>query len=452
MPRQDRDRDVTPADEYATPRLSYPGTMAMLGLAVAFPIALMIFNPTLMFERGWEQYVGTAIYFWAVAMLGRELVRLWRNESSFAEAPGWLGGQGGALVKAGAIDKADRRVLPARVRQLSVFAAESRSASVSQLMEVNREGSGLDGEQAAGRFTLPRYILYLLPVIGFIGTVEGISKALMNISLVLPMVKDLDGFMSNLTSVTSALQVAFDSTLLALFLSAALMLVQTLIYKRSEDLLARVDRWVVEHVLPKVGASADHPLAAGVSEALAPHLEAMRRDLAAAMEPAARALQELSARMGEGLGPHVRRFAESVDRLPTALSGLHEGAQAIGRVGDDLARLGALDDGVRRGVGILGRIEAAMANVEPTAQPLEEIKAGLDRTTAAIENMAQSWSSSFERSSRANQEQLAKTMHNLKDALDLLNVSMEQGNALYRSIVKRTFSTYPVVSQDSDAA
>ncbi len=104
-------------------------------------------------------------------------------------------------------------------------------------MEINREGSGLDQEQAAGRFTLPKYILYLLPVIGFIGTVEGISKALMNISLVLPMVKDLDGFMSNLTSVTSALQVAFDSTLLALFLSAALMLVQTLVYKRSEDLL-----------------------------------------------------------------------------------------------------------------------------------------------------------------------------------------------------------------------
>ena len=57
----------------------------------------------------------------------------------------------------------------------------------------------------AGRFTLTRYILYLLPVIGFIGTVEGISKALMNISRVLPMVKNLDGFLTNLTSVTSAL-------------------------------------------------------------------------------------------------------------------------------------------------------------------------------------------------------------------------------------------------------
>lgn len=450
MPRRDRNQDGV--DAYGTSRLSYPGTMAMLAVAIAFPIALMVFNPTLMFERGWEQYVGTAIYFWAVVALGRELIRIWRNEPAFAESSGWLASGSTALIKPGAIDSSDRRVLPSRVRQLSAFASEDRSSTVGQLMEVNREGSGLDQEQAAGRFTLPRYILYLLPVIGFIGTVEGISKALMNISLVLPMVKDLDGFMSNLTSVTSALQVAFDSTLLALFLSAALMLVQTLVHKRSEDLLGRVDRWVVEQALPRVNASAEHPLAAGVSEALAPHLEAMRRDLVSALEPATMALQELSARMGEGLGPHVDRFAGSVDRLPAALSGLHAGAQAIGRLADDLAKLGPLDDGVRKGVGILGRIEVAMDRVEPTAEPLDEIKRGLDRTCLAIEDLSRSWSASFERSSRASQEQLAKTMHSLKDALDLLNVSMEQGNSLYRSIVKKTFSTYGVVSEDSEAA
>ncbi len=68
-----------PSGAHATSRLAYPGTLAMLALALAFPIALMIFNPTLMFERGWEQYVGTAIYFWAVLALGRELARLWKQ-------------------------------------------------------------------------------------------------------------------------------------------------------------------------------------------------------------------------------------------------------------------------------------------------------------------------------------------------------------------------------------
>ena len=175
----------------------------------------MVFNPTLMFERGWEQYVGTAIYFWAVLTLGRELLRLWQNERAFDDAPRLLQyiGQharaGRRAAQAGhRPGRGDRpataAILPVRVRQLVGTFARRTHPSAGQLMELNREASGLDQEHMAGRFTLTRYILYLLPVIGFIGTVEGISKALMNISRVLPMVKDLDGFMSNLTGVTSA--------------------------------------------------------------------------------------------------------------------------------------------------------------------------------------------------------------------------------------------------------
>jgi len=155
--------------------LGYVGTVAMLVLAFLFPIGLMIFNPTLMFERGWEQYVGSGIYFWAVVTLSRELFRLWRNEQAFEGAPALLkrvnasltpGDSKVATAQAASSSDDDQRILPTRVRQLVGYLKESRSPSVSQLMEVNREGSGLDQEHMAGRFTLTRYILYLLPVIG----------------------------------------------------------------------------------------------------------------------------------------------------------------------------------------------------------------------------------------------------------------------------------------------
>ena len=103
MPSPDKARSRARASVHEPSRLSYPGTLAMLGVACAFPISLMVFNPTLMFERGWEQYVGTSIYFWAVFTLGRELIRLWRNESAFRDAPGWLGSKGDGLVRPGAI-------------------------------------------------------------------------------------------------------------------------------------------------------------------------------------------------------------------------------------------------------------------------------------------------------------------------------------------------------------
>jgi hypothetical protein len=304
-------------------------------------------------------------------------------------------------------------------------------------MEVNRESSGLDQEQMAGRFTLTRYILYLLPVIGFIGTVEGISRALMNISRVLPMVKNLDGFLTNLTSVTAALQIAFDSTLLALFLSAALMLVQTLVHRRAEDLLARVDRFVVDQVLPRVGT--EDPLASRLIELVGPQLDALGNKLALAIEPAVRSLHEQAEKLGESLRVPITHFASGVDRLPAALASFREGADAIGRVGNDLEAIGSASESLSLASTSLARIETVLSHWPSTDARFDEIKSGLDRTGTAIESLAGSWSAAYERSSRATQEQLAHSLTNLKDALELLNVSMEQGNALYRSIVKKLF-------------
>ncbi len=407
---------------HGTPRLAYAATFVLLTLAGLFPVALMVLNPTLMFERGWEQYVGTGIYFAAVFMLGRELLRLKGEERALAE--------GSTLVEdlvGGELPSADdHRVVPTRLRQLGAHAQGAAAPSSAQLMELSREASALDQERSAGRFTLTRYILYLLPVIGFIGTVEGISKALMQISVVLPMVKELDGFLTNLTGVTSALQIAFDSTLLALFLSSSLMLVQTLVNRRSEDFLARVDAWAVERVLPRIG----RPESA--AESLAPALERLRADL----------LEALTARLGDGFGPQVERFAVAVDRLAPSAAQLERGATAIGRAGDELADLGQAGDSLRKGVAALGRIEAALTNADAGDEQLEAIRRGIDRTNVALEGMAAQWAGAFERSSRATQEQLARTLGSLKDALDLLNVSIEQGNSLYRSIVKKMVPTY----------
>jgi biopolymer transport protein ExbB/TolQ/uncharacterized protein YukE len=424
----------------------YAGTATMLVLALLFPVGLMIFDPTLMFERGWEQYVGTGIYFWAVVTLGRELVRIWRNEQAFEDAPLLLKRVNAALARGGSVEGSsptsviaddDSRILPLRVRQLTSFLRESRSPSVTQLMEVNREGSGLDQEQMVGRFTLTRYILYLLPVIGFIGTVEGISRALMNISKVLPMVKNLDGFLTNLTSVTAALQIAFDSTLLALFLSAALMLVQTLVFRRSEDILARVDRWIVEHVLPHVGS--DNPLAEQLTAAIGKQLDELGNKLTRVLEPAVQALHEQTDKLGESLRVPIGQFAREMERLPDALISFKQGADTIGRIGADLEAIGSASESLRRGVAALSRIETLLGQMPSSHAELEEIKRGLERAGASIDTLAGSWSAAYERSSRATQEQLARSLTSLKDALEMLNVSMEQGNSLYRTIVKKLF-------------
>jgi uncharacterized protein YukE len=144
------------------------------------------------------------------------------------------------------------------------------------------------------------------------------------------------------------------------------------------------------------------------------------------------------------------KFSDAVDRRPPAFAGLERGAAAIGKVGNDFDNLAQTGDVVRKGVATLARIEATLAADAGHDEQLEQIRRGIDRQCVATEALSEQWSAAFERSSRSTQEQLAKTLGSLKDALDMLNVSMEQGNALYRGIVKKMFPVYN--GEDRDAA
>jgi uncharacterized protein YukE len=209
------------------------------------------------------------------------------------------------------------------------------------------------------------------------------------------------------------------------------------VFRRSEDLLARVDRFVVDQVLPRVGT--DDPMANRLVEMMGPHLDELGHKLVAVLEPAARSLHEQAEKLGESLRIPIMHFATGVERLPAALDSFREGADAIGRVGTDLESIGSASESLSRASTSLSRIETVLVQWPSSDARFEEIQRGLDRTGLAIESMASSWSAAYERSSRATQEQLAHSLTNLKDALELLNVSMEQGNALYRSIVKKLF-------------
>ena len=291
--------------QYRTNPLAYPVALLLLAVALAFPFGLMVFDPTLMFERGWEQYVGTSIYIFAVLTLMVELVRLWRDEAPFRQAMKML-----EVPETIADD--DQRILPAQLRTLSAHAAERVPAV--QLMEVNREARGSTRSTCRA---VHAHSLHPLPPAGDRlhrhgrGHFQGADEHQQG---------PADGqgpgrVLDNLTGVTSALQIAFDSTLLALFLSAALMLVQTLVFRRVEDMLARVDRWVVEHVLPRLGTMG---AAADPAMALAEPLERLRAEIAAQSERTSAALEILAGRLGDGLGAHVDRFATAIDRLPDA--------------------------------------------------------------------------------------------------------------------------------------
>ncbi len=93
---------------------------------------------------------------------------------------------------------------------------------------------------------LPRYISWAVPILGFIGTVLGISLAAEGIRRIISSDAGLASLSSDLDGAIAPLGIAFDTTLIALSLSVVLTLVLALVQRAEERLLATLEKRVRE--------------------------------------------------------------------------------------------------------------------------------------------------------------------------------------------------------------
>ncbi len=109
-----------------------------------------------------------------------------------------------------------------------------RRGSAESLDEHLKYLADLDAGRSHAGFALVRVIIWAIPILGFLGTVIGITLAIANLS---PQALE-----DSLPKVTAGLGVAFDTTALALGLSIVLMFAQFLTDRAETALLAQVDR------------------------------------------------------------------------------------------------------------------------------------------------------------------------------------------------------------------
>jgi biopolymer transport protein ExbB/TolQ len=124
-------------------------------------------------------------------------------------------------------DRSSRdRLLPAFV--LTALQRFHATRSIQDSAASIQERSQLAADELESDLSLVRYIAWAIPSVGFIGTVRGIGDALAQAD------KALQG---DLTGVTNALGLAFNSTLIALVLSIILMFMMHLLQSRQEHLI-----------------------------------------------------------------------------------------------------------------------------------------------------------------------------------------------------------------------
>ncbi len=90
-------------------------------------------------------------------------------------------------------------------------------------------------------YTLPRYISWAIPILGFIGTVLGISLAAEGIQKILMDQQSAQQMTQHLGDAISPLGIAFDTTLIALSLSVFLVLIQTALQRFEHALVLDIE-------------------------------------------------------------------------------------------------------------------------------------------------------------------------------------------------------------------
>lgn len=145
--------------------------------------------------------------------------------------------------------KASESFLINRVmRGLDHFRVLQNSSEVSSRLAVQSE---IDATAVESSYSMLKVFIWAIPILGFIGTVIGISAAVGGFQGDLADAS-MDELKESLGAVTGGLSTAFDTTLVALVMSMFVMFPTSSMQKAEEDLLNWVDEYCNENLLKRL--------------------------------------------------------------------------------------------------------------------------------------------------------------------------------------------------------
>ncbi|RMG39194.1 MAG: hypothetical protein D6725_05680 [Planctomycetota bacterium] len=293
----------------------YGAALSVVFLVVLFPFRDWYLGE-LFYKRGWVPFALVFLMSWSAAIL----VLKWRKLSIQKETmlfdllptsiarditpeniDAFVEHINGLPTEA-----ADSFLVNRVLRGLEHFRVTRNSAEVAARMATQ---SDIDANAVASSYTILKVFIWAIPILGFIGTVIGISAAVGGFSGSMDAAQDIAVLKQSLNNVTSGLSTAFDTTLVALVMSMLVMFPTSSLQKAEEDLLNWVDEYCNENLLLRLRGDAQPQQADGN------RLEQIERAIDAAMVPHHAELRKWTQQLeslGKTLTDHV---AQGFDRL-----------------------------------------------------------------------------------------------------------------------------------------
>jgi biopolymer transport protein ExbB/TolQ len=229
------------------------------------------------------------------------------------------------------------------------------SNSPSDVTTVLSTVSSTDSAVIDSSYIPLKFMIWIIPIWGFIGTVIGMSAAIGSFDFLFQQIKNIgfQGVQSSLGKVTSGLGVAFDTTFLALVLCAFINFLTNIIQKREEDLLSDIEEFTTDNIINKLSTlniksrieQIISPTAPG--DKLGSALESLSRDLknlsgqnqvnADAIQSqvgrAIESIQTLANQQAQGMTPEIgTEFPAALREFSLALKDSSQSFQAIGEL------------------------------------------------------------------------------------------------------------------------
>jgi len=235
----------------------------------AFFYTLLSFFPNtgtnaLFTERGPFQYVTVVISIWAIllilvkwgkirlqrgALSCRELVPV---EADFVLTPATVGEVTNRLRQV--CEDPERFVL---FRRIKLALANLRNmGQVGDLDNVLESLANNDEDVMESSYTLIKGLIWAIPVLGFIGTVQGLGIAIGDFGTVLSVTSDMENLKTGLQGVTGGLATAFDTTFVALVASLGIQLTLVGIRKSEEGMMVGVKSYCQQYLVGRLRLTA----------------------------------------------------------------------------------------------------------------------------------------------------------------------------------------------------
>lgn len=368
-------------------------------------------------------FANTLFFFWAAAICYLKMLKLklQRRAMLLDVLPKDLGATINAENVGTFIDhvyglpvKLRDSLMVNRIRKaLEFFEVRQNVSEVSSLMGSQ---SAIDGSRIMGSYILLRAFLWAIPLLGFIGTVVGLSHAISGMSF--GNVEDVGKIVGSINNVTSGLGTAFDATLLGLIFAVFLNFPLNSLSKHEEEALNDIDAYCNEVLLPRLDDGA-----AGAASHKANQATAME-DLGAVAEVVVQALTNAQAQFLTDLNALSTRMLDYANTLEARneeyqQAALQTLANQMGAL--DLRALEHMDLVRQKQDEVLERVSGTIANLEESSRVAYE--AMVQGQTAVVSEFTEklgSVSAELENSFTASAQITQKAAEGIGDHLQKL--------------------------------